>query len=173
MQGVALADKDEGSNKPTIERQALTPLKDVLETVSKQSGKRFVVEARLPANIAIGTLRARDIDDTNLRDVLARNQMTYVTIEDITHVVGEANVRSLPIRLVDGSESDLSDSEWVTYVIDTGDKVAARLVPTLRPLLPAAAHLSAPPDTNQLMIVDRWGNVKRIEAVVKRLRASD
>jgi len=46
---------------------------------------------------------------------------------------------------------------------------AAQLVPILRPLLPQYAHLAALPYENTLLIVDRYANVKRIEAIVKAL----
>jgi general secretion pathway protein D len=46
---------------------------------------------------------------------------------------------------------------------------AAQLVPLLRPLLPQQAHLVAVPCTNVLLIADTFGNVQRIEKLVRVL----
>ena len=45
----------------------------------------------------------------------------------------------------------------------------AQLVPILRPLLPQAAGLAAFPQTNSLVIVDRFANLRRIEGLIKAL----
>jgi len=43
---------------------------------------------------------------------------------------------------------------------------ATQLVPILRSLLPQSAHLAAAQCTNELIIVDTFANVRRIEALV-------
>jgi general secretion pathway protein D len=45
---------------------------------------------------------------------------------------------------------------------------SAALVPILRPLLPQSVHLAALPP-NHLIVMDQYGNVKRITAIVKAL----
>ena len=46
---------------------------------------------------------------------------------------------------------------------------AAQLVPLLRPIIPQAGHLVALPCVNKLFIVDTFGNVQRIQAIVDAL----
>ncbi len=43
---------------------------------------------------------------------------------------------------------------------------SAQIVPILRSLLPQSAHLAAMSCTNELLIVDTYANVRRIEGIV-------
>jgi general secretion pathway protein D len=83
-------------------------------------------------------------------------------------VIPDANVRQMPLPLATGKES-YSDGEYVNRIIDVKNAPAAQLVPILRPLLQQAAHLTAFPCKNTLLMVDTYANVKRIEQIVRAL----
>jgi general secretion pathway protein D len=46
---------------------------------------------------------------------------------------------------------------------------APQLVPILRPLVPQQGALSALPQSNSLVIVDRFANLRRIEGLIRTL----
>jgi general secretion pathway protein D len=70
---------------------------------------------------------------------------------------------------VQTDDASIAADEWVTRVLKTTNTDAAFLVPILRPLLPQAAHLAAHGTTNQLVIMDRYANVRRITEIVRAL----
>jgi len=75
----------------------------------------------------------------------------------------------MPVQEQTGSNSHDTKPRPVTHQVRLQPVPAAQLVPILRPLLPQAAHLAALPDQNALLIVDRFGNVKRVVALVREL----
>jgi hypothetical protein len=79
---------------------------------------------------------------------------------------GESRTTGAP--LVTGLEQ-LPDAQVITRIIHVKTMPAAQLVPILRPLVPAFGHLAASVCTNDLLLVDRFANAKRIEAIVKEL----
>ena len=87
-------------------------------------------------------------------------------------VMPDAMVRTMPVPLVSGLEK-LPDAEVVTRIIHVRSMPAAQLVPLLRPLIPQSGHLAAVGCTNDLILVDRFGNVKRIEAIIKALETPE
>jgi len=62
--------------------------------------------------------------------------------------------------------SKVTYAEYVTRLIRVRSIPATQLVPILRSLLPQNAHLAAVSCTNELIIVDTYANVRRIESVV-------
>jgi general secretion pathway protein D len=90
-------------------------------------------------------------------------------VGDAINVVPDANVRAMPLPVIDKDASSLGDDDVVVKIIGTGKLDAARLVPLLRPMLPQFAHFAADTDINSLIIVARYANVKTIEAVVRAL----
>jgi general secretion pathway protein D len=83
-------------------------------------------------------------------------------------VIPDAIVRQLPVPLVTGKQTR-PQAEYVTKVIAVKSVPAAHLVPILRPMLPQQAHLVALPCTNSLIIVDTFGNIRRLEELVQSL----
>lgn len=84
------------------------------------------------------------------------------------HVVPRAVARLSPSPTITGKESR-PDALYVTRIIKVENIPAVQLVPVLRPMLPQSAHLVAVNCTNALIVVDTFGNVKRIESVVAAL----
>lgn len=83
-------------------------------------------------------------------------------------VLPDAGARTLPSPLL--TEKDVRpDDEIVTDTLQVKNAPAASFVPILRPLLPQSAHLVADFCSNTLVIVDTYANVKRLEALVRRL----
>ena len=71
-----------------------------------------------------------------------------------------------------GDDGTIPDDEIVTKIVRVKNIEAQRLVPALRPLMPEWAHLSASGSDN-LILVDRYANVRRIEGLIKTLDRQD
>jgi general secretion pathway protein D len=61
----------------------------------------------------------------------------------------------------------------VTRVLRVKSVPATYMVPILRSLLPQTAHLAAQACTNDLIIVDTFANVRRLEAIIASMDKGD
>ena len=89
------------------------------------------------------------------------------------NIIPDANARFMPSRVLQRDDPSVPDDEYVTRVIKVSN--AAQLVPVLRPLMPASAHLAAttPPDgeesEGQLILFDTYANVRRMTEIINTL----
>jgi general secretion pathway protein D len=143
------------------------PLTDVVAALAKKINKKFVVDPRAQTRLAISP-DATKISYSDFLDVLQVHGLVAVERGDVVIVVPDASVRTLPIPLVSGNDKR-PDAEVVTRIIHVRNVPAAQLVPILRPLVPQFGHLAAAICTNDLLLVDRFANTKRLEAVVQAL----
>jgi len=153
---------------PSRAADATTPIERVIAGTAKKSGKKFIVHPGVQANVTLVGLDPDNLDYPTLLSVLDTHGFTAVDDGKYVRVLPEVDVRSLPIPLVVGDESR-PNAEYVSRVIAVKNVPASQLVPLLRPLLPKQSHLVALPCTNTLMMIDTFGNVKRIEKLVATL----
>jgi general secretion pathway protein D len=104
----------------------------------------------------------------DLLSILLVNGYTAVEGSNYITVVLVSDIRATPLPLATAKES-YPDGQFVTMVIAVKNTMAAALVPILRPLLPTYAHLAAMPCTNQLVVVDNFASVKRLEKLIASL----
>jgi len=155
-------------------------LESLVERVERNSKKSFLIDRRVPQQVYLGTVKPEDVNYPTLLAILRANGMAATTIEGRVNIVPLFEIRTFEVPLVQNDDSSIPADEWVSRIVTTNKREAASMVPILRPLLPQAAHLSAmcgscePGAQNctscrQLIIVDRYANVKRITAIVKML----
>jgi general secretion pathway protein D len=144
-------------------------LEDLVRRVAEASGRDFLIHAPVPARIYVrGTLQETPTY-SQLLSILRTNGLTIFMAEDIVNIVPDANARSMPTRVVQEDDDRIPDDEIVTRVIRTQHVPAAQLVPALRPMQPQEAHLTAMTQSNTLVIVDRYANVRRITEVIRMM----
>jgi general secretion pathway protein D len=170
----AAAPQQAGPPLPTVSLESL------VERVERSSKKSFLIDRRVPQQVYLGSVKPEDVNYPTLLAILRANGMAATTIEGRVNIVPLFEIRTLEVPLVQNDDSSIPADEWVSRILTTNKREASSLVIILRPLLPQAAHLSAmcgscePGAQNctncrQLIIVDRYGNVKRITAMVKLL----
>lgn len=147
-------------------------LEDVLQAVSKSSGKVFLVDARVAPTVVVGQPRARDITFPILLKVLRNNGLAAVSAADATSIVPVNTIRQYPLPLLFEDDDTIDDEEWVTRVVELENTNAAQMVPIMRPLLPQPGHMAAHADSNTLTLVDRYANVRRVVQMVLAMDAS-
>lgn len=155
-------------NLPPAESLPMVPLSQVLERVTRNSNKEFLVEIRTPQQIFLGGARIEDVTYPVLLSILRNNGLAATTIEGRVNIVRENEIRAYPLPVVNSDDPKIAADEWVERIITTTSADTAQLVPLLRPMLPQAAHLAASPP-RLLVVVDRYANVKRISDTVKAL----
>jgi general secretion pathway protein D len=146
-----------------------TGLLELIEQLAESTGMEFVVDPRVRADPAyVGG--SADMTYSKLLSILRVYGYAAVQSAGRVHVVPLAAARTLPTRLVEQDDPDLSDDEIVTRVI-TLDADTANMVPILRPMLPQHAHLASDGERS-LVIVDHYDNVRRIAAIAEMLGTS-
>jgi general secretion pathway protein D len=163
----------EGARDPGAETQ--TPgvaLDKVIDLVARKSGKKYVLDPRVHAQVQIAGEDLNRITYPELLTILQLYGFAAIESGGYVLVVPQTNVRAMPLPQIAGKEV-LPDSEYVSIVIPVTKVPAGALVPILRPLLPPYAHLAAAVCSNSLLMIDTYANVRRIEALIKALDTGD
>ena len=148
-------------------------LQTVIESYSKHSGKKFIVDPRARATVVVAGLDANRLTYAQLLTVLSVNGFASYREGDVIVVVPDASARQMPVPVFTAANFKAEDGEWVTLLTTPKNACAAHLVPLLRPMMPQAAHLAASLQNNSLVVVDHADNVKRIADLIDKLdRAS-
>lgn len=148
--------------------QETTLIVDVIDIVSRSTGKRFLLDYRVPARIVTGPGGHSDMDFGTFLTVLANNGLAAVETGAHVTVMPTAMVRQVQTPVVPVGATAPADA-WVTRVFLVEHVPAPQLVPVLRPLLPTSAHLAAQANSNALIVVDRFANTERLRAVIAAL----
>ncbi|HEY1892119.1 MAG TPA: hypothetical protein VGG63_17080 [Steroidobacteraceae bacterium] len=144
------------------------PLDTLIADVAKNTGLKFVLDPRVRAPVTLIGERPSSVTYDELLTILGVYGFVAVKSGGYVLVLPDAFTRMEQTPVVTGSEK-LPDNQAVTAVIHVRSTPAAVLVPILRPLVPQWGHLAAEVCTNDLVIVERFANVRRMEAIVKAM----
>jgi general secretion pathway protein D len=163
---VAAAESAPAANAPPSESSI--PLERLIANVAHKTGKTFVLDPRVHADVVIIGRSSSDLTYGELLGVL--DTCGYTAVEDagFVRVVPDAAIRTLATPTITAKDARPA-SEYVTQIITVKNISAAQLVPILRPLVPQSGSLVAYPATNSLVIVDRFANVRRVEGLIRTL----
>jgi general secretion pathway protein D len=161
----------QASDSSSIAREG-TPLIQLIESVSKKSGKSFIIDPRVNGNALLVGVDASKIGYPELLTILQVHGFAAIETNNLVRVIPDTGSRMAPSPLIGGNDKR-ADSEVVTRILKVKSVPAAQLVPILRSLLPQNAHLAAFPCTNELIVVDTFANVRRIESVVASMDKGD
>jgi general secretion pathway protein D len=143
-----------------------TPIAELLAAIAKKTGKKVIAEPRVQARIHAGDVSRLSYDE--FLSVLEVYGFVAVERGDTILVLPDVGARTLGAPLVSGNEKH-PDAQVVTRIIHVKSMPAASLVPIMRPLIPSFGHLAASGCTNDLILVDRFANVKRIDAIIQAM----
>jgi len=149
-------------------------IRTLVDTVSRVTGRNFVVDPRVKANVTVITSRPMEKEELYqvFLSILEVHGYAAVPVGEIIKIVPDANARQGPVPTV-GDANPGSGDELVTRVLQIRHVPAAQLVPILRPLVPQQGHLAAYPATNVLVVSDRAANIDRLVAIVSRIDRSE
>jgi len=161
---------------PAQTQGAITPnykdadLAQIIEAVSAVTGKNFIVDPRVRAQVTMlsSTPMSPDAFYEAFLSILQVHGFVAVPSGDVVKIIPDANARQVPANDLPGRVSSTSD-EIVTQVFAVKNVSAAQLVPILRPLIPQYGHLAAYPASNMLIISDRASNVNRMGRIIQRI----
>ena len=148
-------------------------LNQVIEAVSQVTGKSFIVDPRVRAQVTMLSSEPMSPEAFYEAFLAILQVHGYIAVPSgkIVKIMPDATARQVPANDLPDQVSSTSD-EIVTQVIQVRNVSAGQLVPMLRPMMPQAAHLAAYPSANMLIISDRAANVNRIMRIIQRIDRS-
>lgn len=166
MSAPVLAEEDQEAAMQFLPTVALL---DVLDAVGKKTGHTFVIDSKVGAQIVIGQAQAKQMDYATLLVVLHNNGLAAVKYEGAVSIINVARVRQYPLPVLYEFDESYDEEEWVTMIIEVENAAATQFVPIMRPMLPQAGHMVGHPSSNMITIVDRYGNVKRVVELIRKM----
>jgi len=142
-------------------------IRALISTVSKFTGKNFIIDPRVKAKITVissETLTPDEVYEVFL-SVLQVHGYAAVPSGSVIKIVPEVNAKQGPLPMKSTIPGNPND-ELITKVIGLDHVPAAQLVPILRPLVPQQGHLAAYNPTNTLIITDYAGNIQRLMRII-------
>ncbi len=145
-------------------------IRALISTVSKFTGKNFVVDPRIKAKVTVisnKTMNKKQVYEVFL-SILQVHGFAAVELGSIIKIVPEVNAKQGALRISTPKYPGKGD-ELVTQIIQLNHVPAAQLVPILRPLIPQQGHLAAYNPTNALIITDHGANIQRLLKIIKEV----
>jgi len=155
-----------------LRRDNSVDIADLLARVAASTGKKFLVDPRIRAQVLTVPL-VEAPTYAELLSILRIHGFAAYESSGRVNIIPDANARFMPSRLLQRDDPSVPDDEYVTRVIKVAN--AALLVPVLRPLMAPSAHLAAttPPDgetgDGQLILFDTYANVRRMTEIINTL----
>ncbi len=145
-------------------------LSAVAEMVADITGKNFIIDPRVKGKVTVVSSHAMEPDEVYQVFLAILQVHGYAAVPSGKVVkiipVGEAKQSGVPHATdIEPGEGD----ELVTRVLQVENVAADQLVPILRPLVPQQGHMAAYTPANVLIISDRARNIKRLEAMIRRI----
>ena len=144
-----------------------TDIRDFIGAVSSITGDTLVVDPRVTGQVSVMASEPMSLPEVR------RLFLSVMTVNGFAVIEDDLQTRIVPNDEAHGWAGNRGSGNDAieTRVLPVQHGVAGELLPMLRPLLPANAHLAAVPTSNSLIISDRRGNIARIQALLQQLDA--
>lgn len=151
----------------------------LVDTVSKVTGKNFVLDGNLNLGEQKITVISNNLVDTDdlydmFLSVMSVHGMAVVEAGKITKVIpsNKSKYQSTPFSTGAAFESEskkLNSDELITVAISVKHVPVAQLVPILRPMVAPTGHLQGYTPSNTALISGSAANVIKISEIIKSL----
>ncbi len=165
----AVAEEGQSTKKAAQVTHETVELGELLEAVARKSGKAFLVDRRVPAEVVVGTVKVRDLDYAMFLTVLRNNGLAAVASDTAVRIIPVGSVRQYALPMLQANADGTPDDEWVLRIIQVENTNAVKLVSLLRPMIQQAGHLVADSDSNKLVIAAPYGVTVRLAEVVDEI----
>jgi hypothetical protein len=143
----------------------------LIEQVASNIHKRVIVDPRAASRVVLYGQKLDQITYPDFLTILRINGFTAVEVNDYINVVPIATVRSLPLPTLE-PDRPLPDDQFATMSVRLKNACATSLIPLLRPIFPQYGLLVADAESNTLLAVDTFANLKRVRSIIMQLDAS-
>jgi general secretion pathway protein D len=146
-----------------------TPLLDVLHAVSRSTRQVFAIDDHVKASVVLGQLKTKSMSYDQLLLVLRNNGLAAFETEGVVNIIPAARIRQVGLPLLLDDDATAHGQEWVMRIVELEHVRATMLVPILRPLVPQQGHMVAHTESNTLLIVSSFDNVRRLSEVIRAM----
>lgn len=163
------ASSNQNNNETFVVNLKNADIRSLIETVSKKTGKNFIVDPRVKATVTM--VSSEPLDQNKLYEVF----LSVLDVHGYAAVTSGAVIKIVPSTvgaqsaipvLVDPAESGAA---LVSRVIYLQALPAQQLAETLRPLIPATASISAESNSNTLIVTDRADNIEKLISLINMM----
>jgi general secretion pathway protein D len=149
-------------------------IRSVIATISKETGKNFLVDPRVKGKFTIYSATPIDADALYEVFIGALRTHGYTTIEQsgITHIVPLMQAKQSPTS-VSSHKLTKPSSKQITQVVKIHHISAVKLIPVLRPLMPKEGYIAAYASTNLIILSDSEKNIARLKQLIQSMDTSD
>lgn len=146
-----------------------TDIQEVIKFMADATGKTIIIDPKVRGPVKVISnkpLNAGELYNLFL-SVLDVHGFTAIESGGIVRIVPNRDARSLPVP----NESTVTkvDDAYITQVIQLKNISAAKVLPTLRPLVPQYGHISAYDASNALIITDTRANIIRLNELISKI----
>jgi beta-lactamase regulating signal transducer with metallopeptidase domain len=163
-----LADTNPAARAPDESRANGVPMEKLVAQVAANIHRRVILDPRASSSVILYGQKLDQIDYSDFLTILRINGLTAVDINDYINVVPVVEVRWLPLPVMSANK-ELPPDQFADMSIVLKNACAPSLVPILRPELPNYAHLVADVNSNSIIAIDTYANLKRIRAQITEL----
>lgn len=146
-------------------------IQEVIKFVADVTGKTVVIDPRVKGKVKV--ISAKPLTEPELihlfRTVLEIHDFSMVEVGEVLRIIPLKDTRSSPVPVADPKDNQKG---FLTQVIQLQNIAAAKVLPSIRPLVPQHSHLSAYDPANAIIITDSAENIARIRALIEKLDKS-
>ena len=164
------------SIKPDANKRRLWNLRNadirtVIEAISHETGKNFLIDPRVQGRISI--VSASPLSSAEVYQVfLSMLQISgYAAVPEgrIVKIIPNLDSNAYAARVASNMRSAAHGDELIVRVVPIKYVSAQQLVPNLRPLMPQWGHISAYIPSNSLILSGRANNINRLLDIIRRV----
>jgi len=137
-----------------------------IETVSRATGKNFIVDPQVEGKVNV--ISANEIDNDELYNLFLSVLRVhgYIAVEgdDFTKILPQSNIKESSSRL-----SSTSNDMIVTTSIAIANVPANQMIPVLRPIISQYGLLAAYTASNSIVVTDSRANIARLKQLISEL----
>lgn len=144
-------------------------IQELIKFMAEATGKTIIIDPKVRGPIKLINTRALDAKElyTLFLSVLDVHGFTAIESGNVVRIVASRDARSMPVPN-QGTVSEIDDT-YITQVIQLKNVSAAKVLPTLRPLIPQSGHIGAYDSSNALIITDTRANIVRLNDIIARI----
>lgn len=146
-------------------------IQELIKFVADVTGRTVIIDPRVKGRIKV--ISSKPMNEAELlqmfRTVLEMHDFSMVEVDGVLRIIPLKDARSSPVPVVSGNSAEKG---YLTQVIQLQNIAAAKILPSIRPLVPQHSHLSAYDPSNAIIITDSAENIARIRELIERLDKS-
>ncbi len=146
-------------------------IQEVIKFVADVTGRTVVIDPRVKGRVKV--ISSEPVNEEELvhlfRTVLEVHDFSVVEVGKVLRIIPLKDARSSPVPV---TEKNTTKKGYLTQVIQLQNIAAAKVLPSIRPLVPQHSHLSAYDPSNAIIITDSAENIARIRELIEQLDKS-